>query len=619
MTVAVSMIPAAIERALRSVRSLSACEVEGAPKFDASVKRWVITISLRIEAAGPFVDTRTKWCVLLDETYPHGCVDFYPSTEGGLTVTFPHQARNQGDRDHREWRAGKLCLDSPFGGERHPTSVRDPVGDAEVRLRWHIERALDWLASAAAGRLLAPGDPFELPARPYTVLKEWAHQRVVHDETAAEFNVWDGRQGTVGVARLGGIPGIGNAIGVARFEERAGTTIRCWAGRPLTDAPEELLSMWWLWPRPIVVEPWHCPGTWGELRKAGKAMGVDVDAELQQLAPSLRGRKTRTLLLLGYPIPTRVGEAPSEVHWDAVLLPQLPVGAGKPPRGFRSNARGWWQRDRRDAFGDRVPLEYLHVENWSSERLQARGRLATPLREARIAVIGVGALGASLAELLVRAGLTSIALIDVDLVEAGNVCRHTATLVDVGKTKVHVVAQRLLQISPTVQVTEIERELVGDQRAIVEALEPYDIIVDCTASNYALLALAGGWWSIPRIFASFSMGFGATRLFSFGVTGHEFPQRQFAAEVAPWLQDETSTWAGGEELLEGAGCWSPLFPARHDDVVMAAATCVKELEMLVAQRPREPRFRVFEMQTSTDGFIGFTIRREPPLAQAATS
>jgi hypothetical protein len=153
----------------------------------------------------------------------------------------------------------------------------------------------------------------------------------------------------------------------------------------------------------------------------------------------------------------------------------------------------------------------------------------------------------------------------------------------------------------------------------VDALEPYDVIVDCTASDDALSLLAGGWWSIPRVFVSFSMGFAAKRLFSFGATGHEFPQRRFALEVAPWLQDEAATWGGDEELLEGAGCWSPLFPARHDDVVMAAATCVKELEMLTAHRPREPRFRVFEKQESTEGFLGFSVRREPPPTEAAAS
>lgn len=162
-----SVMPATIERGLRCIRSLPACEVEGEPRFNAAAKRWIVEMSLRIEHTGPFVGTSTKWCVLLDVTYPFGRVAFHPASDGGITVTFPHQERNAIDRECRGWRGGKLCLDSPFRGERRPTSARDPVGDAEARLRWHVERALDWLDSAAAGRLLATGDPFEVPSRPY--------------------------------------------------------------------------------------------------------------------------------------------------------------------------------------------------------------------------------------------------------------------------------------------------------------------------------------------------------------------------------------------------------------------------------------------------------------------
>ena len=76
-------------------------------------------------------------------------------------------------------------------------------------------------------------------------------------------------------------------------------------------------------------------------------------------------------------------------------------------------------------------------------------------------------------------------------------------------------------------------------------------------------------------------------------------------------------WAGSEELLEGAGCWSPLFPARQDDVVLAASICVKELETLTVQRYREPRFRVFEKQESDQGFLGFSLSSIPSPSSGA--
>ena len=59
--------------------------------------------------------------------------------------------------------------------------------------------------------------------------------------------------------------------------------------------------------------------------------------------------------------------------------------------------------------------------------------------------------------------------------------------------------------------------------------------------------------------------------------------------------------------------------ARYDDVVMAAAVCVKEIEALTSLRPREPRFRVFEKQESTEGFRGFSVRCERASPEAVAS
>jgi len=612
------MMSRAIERGLRRVRLLASCEVEDAPRFDAATKGWIVSLWLRIEQAGAFVGTRTKWCVLIDEMYPYGRIAFYPAVEGGLTSTFPHQDRNTFDGEHQGWRQGKLCLDTPFRGERCTTVVRDPVGDADERLRWHVERALAWLRAAAADQLLANGDPFEIPSRPHTEPKEWAEVRIVHDESEWGFGAWANRQGAMGEVELGAIPGIGNVVAIRAFIDDKGATIRTWGGRPLERSDDAVSASWWLWPRPIVVPPWLAPDSWGDLRKAGRSMGIDVDARLQRLAPTLRGRKADSILLLGYPMPQRVGSAPREVHWDAILLPRLSPAEGKPPNGFRSNSRGWWQRDRIESFADRKSLVCLRIENWGSDRLQARGRLQPTFRGANVAVIGVGALGSALAEQMVRAGLSNIALIDDDSVAAGNVCRHVATLADVGHTKVRTVARRLLQISPLVRVSEFEMGLPSAVDRMVDLLEPFDLVVDCSGSDDVLALLARGWWSIPRIFASFSLGFGAQRLFSFGVFGHRFPADRFENDAKPWLRDETSRWASSEELLEGPGCWSPLFPARCDDVLMAASGCVKELETMTDGRPREPRFRVFEKRETDEGFVSFSVVQKTEVEEPAT-
>jgi len=611
--------PPAIERGLRGLRNVAACVIEDRPSFHAASNQWLVAFAIQRDAGVRFIGATTRWCARIDASYPFGDVAIHPAVEGGMTATFPHQSRNTSSNASQPWRDGKLCLDSPFGGERRLTLVRDPFGDADARLRWHVERAKLWLHHAANDQLLAASDPFELPARPVrTTVRRWERHRVVHDESASSFEAWRGREGTYGPVLLGAVPDIGNAIGAGRFAARNDETIREWAGRKLGTV-DDVVGFWWLWPRPIVLQPWEAPATWGELRRVAKAQALDADAVLRWLLPSLRGSNKSGFLLLGYPIALRVGAPVTEVHWDAYVLPRVPVASGKPPRGFRANARGWWHRDRHETYADKLALQCLPTENWNPERLQARGRLPRAVRDLRIALLGVGALGSSLAEMLARAGVNELALVDGDLLEAGNVCRHTATLVDVGKAKVQAVAQRLRQLSPMVRVTEVSQELGGSLSTIVERLDEYDVIVDCTSSDEALLLLATAWWSIPRIFASFSMGFGGKRLFSFGVSGHRFPQDEFVRSVRPWLEHEAKTWAESDEVLEGAGCWSPLFPARQDDVVLAAVTCVKELETLVAKRPPSSRFRVFAQSSSDDGFQGFTPESAPPAMEALAS
>lgn len=610
----------ALELGLRGLRAVTACAVEDGPRFDEGAKRWVLTVRIERLAGTEFIERLTRWCVLLDETYPYGRVCFYPAVRGGPTATFPHQSRNARGSDGQEWREGRLCLDVPLGGERRVNVVRDPVGDAEQRLRWHTARAVEWLDRAVNDQLLATGDPFEVPDRPRPTAEDWLRKRIVHDESAASFSAWDDRFGNFGHVRLGTLKDIDNVLVIKSFNDLGGETVRAWSGRELGDFAKErhVSGFWWLWPQPVIVRPWQAPETWHDLRRIGRAMNIDVDGMLRGLCPRLRGSSSSALLMLGYPMPKRIGESVSEVHWDTLLLPRLDGEVGQ-PRGFRPNGEGWWHRDRYGKFADTAGLEYISTDNWSGDRLQARGRLPSAVRDCNIAIIGCGALGSVLSEMIVRAGVKSISLFDDDVLEAGNINRHVATLADVGKSKVPVVARRLRQISPTVYVTEVTEKLPCDAKALESRLDEYDVVIDCTSSDVALSIIARAWWSIPRTFASFSLGFGGKRLFSFGVSGNRFPLSDFAGGLRPWIEHEGKAWGDSEEVLEGAGCWSPLFPARYDDIVLAAAVCVKELETLIGRRATEPRLRVFSQSSSRDGFQGFAIESTPPALEASAS
>lgn len=608
MTEGASEAPPALLTGLRALRAHPQCSIIGDVELHEPSGRWVVHVALEIDTASEYVEKRTSWSVLVDAVYPFGKVDYYPEEKNGLTATFPHQSRNTPPTEKRPWRGGKLCLDTPFRGERRNTSIKDPIGDADTRLRWHAQRALAWLDAAACDRLLAPGDPFELPERP----NDLKAGSLVHDESSKSLEVWSKHIGTWGTANLGILPEFSDVLVLASFATRNGEVIREWDGREPDTTSKELPHVyWWLWPKPIVVPPWHSPGTWGELRCAGKHQNVNVDRTLEELARRLRGAKRPVILLIGYPVPKYLGEKPFEIHWDAIRMPKLPPTKGKLAPGFRNNDLGWWHRDRQGELRNQAPVQAHYIENWHSDRIQARGRLPNEMRFARIGIIGIGALGSAIAELLVRTGCTRITLFDPERLAAGNICRHQATLKDLGQKKARVMSRRLRQISPHVDIIEFSDGLPLDASSLTETVANIDILIECTASDEVTQVISKGWWSLPKLFTSFSLGHSARRLFSFGVFSHAFPVEDFDNRMSPWLADESWQWAEGGELLEGAGCWSPLFPARHDDVLLAAAVCVKELEAMIANRPLSPELRVFQQTQGQRGFSGFQVIGQP--------
>ena len=76
-------------------------------------------------------------------------------------------------------------------------------------------------------------------------------------------------------------------------------------------------------------------------------------------------------------------------------------------------------------------------------------------------MIGLGSLGASIAELLTRAGVTQLTCIDGNALEMGNLCRHTLCMTDLYQSKSKLVAKRLTNIDPNIHTTYAEPGISG--------------------------------------------------------------------------------------------------------------------------------------------------------------
>ncbi|MFC1746215.1 sulfur carrier protein ThiS adenylyltransferase ThiF [Candidatus Riflebacteria bacterium] len=101
------------------------------------------------------------------------------------------------------------------------------------------------------------------------------------------------------------------------------------------------------------------------------------------------------------------------------------------------------------------------------------------LRDSCVAIAGCGGLGSNAAVALVRAGIGRLILADFDRVEESNLNRQYFFLSDVGKLKVEVMKERLLEINPQVKIEthncELEPQKISllfkDAALLIEAFD----------------------------------------------------------------------------------------------------------------------------------------------------
>ena len=99
------------------------------------------------------------------------------------------------------------------------------------------------------------------------------------------------------------------------------------------------------------------------------------------------------------------------------------------------------------------------------------------LSKSTVAIIGLGATGSSSAELLTRAGVNNLILIDRDYIEESNLQRqHLFTEKDIGKPKAEVVEKHLKKINSKVKIKSYFDNLDENNINLLKA----DIILDCT-------------------------------------------------------------------------------------------------------------------------------------------
>ncbi len=546
----------------------------------------------------------TEWWALVHPGYPWGDIGIYPAKEGGIARTFPHQYLNAPGPDDVPWRRGWICVSTEVRvlGREGPD---DEPRDADARLAWNIARALEWLRLASRGELARPGDPFELPWFPLAD----ADRVIVSSEGPESLARWVAVRDQAGLVDLVELDtGINPVTAVTCFRSRGGESLMVpsWGSlisSKAAEAGKRRTGAWIRLPDVPVRAPWEAPATWGELREVGTQLGVSVDGLLQRVAPFLRDGEQH-LLLVGFPIPRAVGGPEYARQWQALELPVLTLTGTAVP-GFRANERGYWTRDRARLLPSDRPMAWIASENWHPTQLGTRGKLSDAALARKVVLIGAGALGSALAELLVRTGLEEVTVVDGDELQAGNLVRHTLGLQEVGGNKAFGVAWRLNRVSPHARIEPILGSFPLSGAKDLALLATCDVVLDTTGSDDVLGHMARFPWQGEKLFVSASLGYGARRLFCFVVHGSQFPHQAFSDAFRPWRERERVE--AGPFPMETVGCWNPVAPARADDVWLLAAAAVRAIEpRLVA--PAGPAELIVLEQWEQDGaFAG--IRR----------
>lgn len=111
------------------------------------------------------------------------------------------------------------------------------------------------------------------------------------------------------------------------------------------------------------------------------------------------------------------------------------------------------------------------------------------LKNAKVAVFGVGGVGSYTAEALARGGVGSITVIDDDKVCLTNINRQLiATQKTIGKVKVEVMKERILEINPKADVQAVQT-FYGPETATEFDFSKFDYIVDAIDTVTAKLIL----------------------------------------------------------------------------------------------------------------------------------
>jgi len=231
---------------------------------------------------------------------------------------------------------------------------------------------------------------------------------------------------------------------------------------------------------------------------------------------------------------------------------------------------------------------------------------ATWLHGKRILVLGCGALGAPVAEAVVRAGARDVQLIDNGIVTPGILVRQPYDDADIGEAKALVLARRLRRSARGARIEGATPDAVSvASRLHSEGDEPFDLVIDATADSGVRSALERrratnktarpaqltlvvghqarrGIVTVSRA-GTASGGYDVLRRLGIAARG---PQAAPLADIASDLYPRTPR---SDVFMPEPGCSAPTFTGSHAEASALAASLLSAgLDALTDSLPGAP-------------------------------
>lgn len=211
----------------------------------------------------------------------------------------------------------------------------------------------------------------------------------------------------------------------------------------------------------------------------------------------------------------------------------------------------------------------------------------------RILVIGAGAVGSAIIDLLYRNGITHLSICDNDNFEPHNVCRHVLSDAYQSRSKAELMRSHLQDMYINYKMAKaINNDAVYFLSS--QNMDDYDLIIDASASNRVMYALDGLNPKIPVIRTCLSdkgkVGMTYVR-FPGDAFLHEYyflilrrtikEDDQLSKDIISWITSDRSSTL--DRVRIGEGCHSITMQMGYDRVIAHASLATTVIKHLLSE------------------------------------